>query len=67
MFVNIYKMRSLTMRENHSIAKHSVFVLLILTLITSGCFSVKLIADYDEQLDKGITEFQKYGESFDNP
>jgi hypothetical protein len=32
---------------------------LLLALALAGCVSVKLIADYDEQIDQGVTALQK--------
>lgn len=36
-----------------------VFVCALLALALAGCASVKLISDYDEETDRGITAFQK--------
>jgi len=33
-------------------------------LVISGCASVKLMADYDEQVDVAVTQFQRKMESF---
>lgn len=38
-------------------------ILAILCLTVTGCMSVRLIANYDEQIDKGVTAFQKTMES----
>ncbi len=37
---------------------------LVLVLLLSGCVSVRLISDYDEQIDASITAFQKEMETF---
>jgi hypothetical protein len=37
---------------------------LALIIATSGCATVKLVADYDEQIDKGTTALQKDFETF---
>lgn len=39
-----------------------VFVLAF-CLVAAGCMNVRMIAHYDEQVDKGITAFQKAAES----
>jgi hypothetical protein len=36
---------------------------LVSCLAAAGCITVRLIADYDEQIDKGVTAFQKAMES----
>lgn len=41
-----------------------LLVVSLLVLATSGCASVKLIADYDEQVDVAVTQFQRKMESF---
>lgn len=38
--------------------------LLIIGLAVSGCMSVRLIADYDQKIDEGITALQKKTETF---
>jgi hypothetical protein len=39
-------------------------VVSLLVLIMTGCASVKLIADYDEQTDMAVTQFQRKMETF---
>ena len=40
------------------------FCLVLLGLAASGCMSVKLIADYDQKIDEGVTALQKKTEAF---
>jgi len=40
------------------------FCLLIIGLAVSGCMSVRLIADYDQKIDEGVTALQKKTEGF---
>lgn len=51
-----------TQRWMHSAALY--FCLLIIGLAVSGCMSVRLIADYDQKIDEGVTALQKKTESF---
>ena len=37
----------------------ATIILLLIAFVISGCTTVKLIADYDEEIDKGITSFYK--------
>lgn len=37
--------------------------LLLVTLVFSGCSSIKLVGDYDEKIDEGITALQKATEA----
>lgn len=37
---------------------------LIMVLVCHGCVTVKLVADYDENIDKGITDLQKRSDAF---
>ena len=34
-------------------------LLLLIVVIFTGCTSIKFVADYDEEIDRGITSFQK--------
>lgn len=40
------------------------FSCLLITVAASGCTTVKLVADYDEQIDKGTTALQKDFETY---
>jgi len=40
------------------------FVCLLVAALAAGCTTVKLVADYDEQIDKGATALQKDMETF---
>ena len=46
------------------IKKIYLFISVILALILSGCATIKLVGDYDEQTDRGITVLQKDMETF---
>lgn len=37
---------------------------LLIALVLCGCVSVKLIADYDQKIDDGVTALQKKSEAF---
>ena len=50
-------------RTNHASSWRWFFVTLMLLLL-SACVTVKLVADYDEQIDKGVTQLQKEVETF---
>ncbi len=39
-------------------------VLSMLILMAVGCFSIRLISDYDKKIDDGITDLQRKTESF---
>jgi hypothetical protein len=48
-------------------ARANVYTSLVASLIAiaiSGCATVKLVGDYDEQIDKGVTQLQKDVETF---
>jgi hypothetical protein len=36
----------------------------IISIVIAGCSTVKLVGDYDEQIDKGVTQLQKEVEAF---
>ena len=44
---------------SYSLLSYVNFALILILVAFSGCTSIKLIADYDEQTDKSITAFQK--------
>lgn len=52
-------------RERNNLIVMSVQVLcLFFALVFSGCLNVRLISDYDQQIDTSITAFQKKMETF---
>jgi low affinity Fe/Cu permease len=51
-----------TRRWMHSAALYSS--LLIIGLAVWGCMSVRLIADYDQKIDEGVTALQRKTEAF---
>jgi hypothetical protein len=40
------------------------FASLLLVLVAVGCTNIRLIADYDEQIDKSVTDLQRKVETF---
>lgn len=52
----------------HKFLQFSLFkrclVYLLIIVAASGCATIKLVGDYDEQIDKGTTAFQKDVETF---
>jgi hypothetical protein len=57
-----WKMR--TAMKNLKYSAACGFCLLTILLTTSSCMSVRLIADYDQKIDEGITALQRKTESF---
>lgn len=49
--------------KSHLSAGHWI-VLLAAVLVIAGCSTIKLVADYDEQIDTGTTALQKAVETF---
>jgi len=39
-------------------------ITLFVALVLGGCSTIKLVGDYDEQIDKGVTQLQKDVETF---
>lgn len=39
-------------------------LMLFMSVVLGGCTTVKLVGDYDEQIDKGVTQLQKDTETF---
>lgn len=52
----------------HKYLQFSLFkrclVYLLIIIAASGCATIKLVGDYDEQIDNGTTAFQKDVETF---
>lgn len=46
------------------IRKIYLSIIFLLALMLSGCTTIKLVGDYDEQIDRGITALQKDMETF---
>lgn len=47
----------------HYTASINIGISLLLVFLMSGCVTVRLVGDYDEQIDKGVTALQKDTES----
>lgn len=49
----------------HSYSRRQIYAIssLLLCFVATGCMTVRLVADYDERIDDGVTAFQQSMES----